>query len=266
MDDRFELETVADRLKVPIDPLAAERLLSFVALLRKWQPAQNLVARDTLDHVWTRHIADCLQLLALLDAHAGSLMPDRLPKEEKGPFVDPSFHGQFATVNNSGLDAPQVDDRHMVTLSPNGRNVLPLRIVDLGSGAGFPGLVLALMRPRLFDVTLVEANGRKAAFLRTVSRETAASINVLQSRIEAISDSDRPHADVVTARALASLEQLMAFAEPWIVSGASAFLHKGGEYARELAEWPDATAHTVIQHVSGVDSNGRILEIRRAAS
>lgn len=84
------------------------------------------------------------------------------------------------------------------------------RLVDLGSGAGFPGLVLALAKPDL-DVHLVESDQKKGTFLLTVSRETGAkNVHVHSERIESVLPNLK--ADVVTARALASLPQLLTMA------------------------------------------------------
>jgi 16S rRNA (guanine527-N7)-methyltransferase len=84
-------------------------------------------------------------------------------------------------------------------------------LYDLGSGAGFPGLVLAMARPDL-TVHLIESDQRKAAFLQTVSRETATPVTLHIRRIEQV---DLPPPDVITARALASLSELLRLSECW---------------------------------------------------
>ncbi len=84
---------------------------------------------------------------------------------------------------------------------------------DLGSGAGFPGLVLAIARPEI-AVTLIESDQKKCAFLGNVSHETNAPVNILNTRIEQAADSI-PAPDIVTARALASLGQLLEHVWPW---------------------------------------------------
>jgi 16S rRNA (guanine527-N7)-methyltransferase len=102
-----------------------------------------------------------------------------------------------------------IDSAQVVPLIPQGAKTL----FDLGSGAGFPGLVIAIMRPEL-DVHLVESDQRKAAFLRNVSRETSCrNVTVHDCRIEAL---DLPMVpDVVSARALASLAQLCDWCLDW---------------------------------------------------
>lgn len=85
-------------------------------------------------------------------------------------------------------------------------------IVDMGSGAGFPGMVLAIMNKDL-EVHLVESDEKKTQFLRTVSRETHTPVIIHTSRIETMTGQVRP--DLVTARALASLSQLLDYCMPW---------------------------------------------------
>lgn len=87
-------------------------------------------------------------------------------------------------------------------------------LFDLGSGAGFPGLVLAVARPDL-DVTLIESDHRKCAFLSTVSRETHTPVTILNQRIEAVDSKTIPA--ILTARALAPVDRLLDYAAPWAV-------------------------------------------------
>ena len=86
-------------------------------------------------------------------------------------------------------------------------------LFDLGTGAGFPGLVVAICRLDL-DVHLVESDQKKCAFLKTVSRETGVSVSVHNERIESVSCETIP--DIITARALASLPDLFDYCHGWI--------------------------------------------------
>jgi len=106
--------------------------------------------------------------------------------------------------------------------------------IDLGSGAGFPGLVLAIATDIPF--TLIESDKRKAAFLTDVSREVSAPVRVLATRIE---DAKLPPAPLVTARALAPLEKLLNLARPHMAQGGIALFPKG-----EMAEQEVKTAET----------------------
>jgi 16S rRNA (guanine527-N7)-methyltransferase len=112
------------------------------------------------------------------------------------------------------------------------------RLVDLGSGAGFPGLVLALLIPKNTAslVHLVESNQRKAAFLLEAVRVTGAPAQVHARRVgQALLDIPLP-VDVVTARALAPLADLLAMAEPLLKTGARGLFLKGRDAERELTQ------------------------------
>lgn len=111
-------------------------------------------------------------------------------------------------------------------------------LFDLGSGAGFPGLVLAMMRPDM-DVHLVESDQRKCAFLKTVSRETKTPVSVHNRRIEDLTaDLTLPTPDIVTARALASLSVLIDYVRPWAKRNPALtlILPKGARAEDEVAE------------------------------
>src|SRR5215210_3708353 len=115
----------------------------------------------------------------------------------------------------------QVWDRHiadslqLLDLAPEARTWL-----DLGSGAGFPGLVLAIAgAERGLKVHLVESNSRKCAFLRHIARLTGAAATVHEARLEAVIPGFIGTTDVVSARALASLAMLLEWTEPLLKTG-----------------------------------------------
>ena len=107
-------------------------------------------------------------------------------------------------------------------------------LVDLGSGGGFPGLVLAVLRPDL-DTTLIEVDARKAAFLGEAGRGMGLKKppRVVIGRIETV---PAANADVVTARALAPLNQLLAWADCHRGDTAICLFHKGKGWQAELTE------------------------------
>lgn len=110
----------------------------------------------------------------------------------------------------------------------------PFTLYDLGCGAGFPGLVLAAAVPQA-SVTLIESDSKKCAFLQTVSRETQTSVKIQCERIEAAS-AKLPAPDIVTARALASLDTLLGYIRPWAAenSALTAIFPKGIQAEQEL--------------------------------
>jgi 16S rRNA (guanine527-N7)-methyltransferase len=123
-----------------------------------------------------------------------------------------------------------LDSAQLVPLIPKGAKTL----VDLGSGGGFPGLVLAALRPDL-EVTLIEADIRKGAFLAEAGRRMSLKKQpkVVISRIETAPPTK---ADVVTARALAPLSQLLVWAAPHKADTAICLFHKGKGWQAEVTE------------------------------
>lgn len=153
-----------------------------------------------------------------------------------------------------------VDSTQLLRLAPHQTAWL-----DLGSGGGFPGAVLAILladRPQA-SVTLVESNAKKAAFLRTILGTVGVNARIETARIEACEARERRF-EIVTARALAGLPQLLALSEPWLAAGASALLHKGRDYQREVQESRDGWAYDLVVHESQVDPESVVLEIRNA--
>jgi 16S rRNA (guanine527-N7)-methyltransferase len=177
-------DLTADRAKaLELTPVSREtltRLDRFVALLLQTQSHTNLIGPRTVSELWSRHIADSLQLLSL---------------------------------------------------APEARVWL-----DLGSGGGFPGLVLACA---LADqpgavVHLVESNSKKAAFLRHVSLDIGVPATVHHGRIEVfLPDFD---VDVITARALAPHPVLLGYVAPFLRKGVKALLLKGQDVEVELTD------------------------------
>lgn len=123
-----------------------------------------------------------------------------------------------------------VDSAQIFDLAPHPVN----HWVDLGSGGGFPGLVIAIMamdKASPAKVTLVESNTRKAAFLGTVIRQTGAVAKVENRRIE---ESALFDADVISARALADLSQLLRLSEPHLCKTGTAIFMKGQSWEKEI--------------------------------
>ncbi|MBP0483313.1 16S rRNA (guanine(527)-N(7))-methyltransferase RsmG [Sagittula salina] len=135
-------------------------------------------------------------------------------------------------------------------------------LVDMGSGGGFPGLVIAIVasdsRPDL-AVTLIESDQRKASFLRTVLRETGTSASVLSKRIEQI---DPINADVVTARALAPLSSLCVFAHRHLKSDGQALFLKGKSWGKEVEAARTEWRFSCTRHTSVTDDSSVILDLR----
>jgi 16S rRNA (guanine527-N7)-methyltransferase len=205
----MDFDKAAALALTPVSRETEARLDRYVELLGQWQAKTNLVAPSTLPNLWTRHIADSLQLLAL---------------------------------------------------APSAKVW-----VDLGSGGGFPGVVLACALGETADarVHLVERNSKKAAFLREALRVTGAPGVVHAAGIEDIVDSISGRIDCVTARALAPLHQLIGFAEPLVQQGAKALFLKGQDVEAELTEATKCWNIKPILHSSLTGGQGWIVELDR---
>lgn len=206
---RLQRDKAAALALVPVSRETEARLDRYVELLFAWQAKTNLVAPSTLSHVWTRHIADSLQLLAL---------------------------------------------------APSAKVW-----ADLGSGGGFPGIVLACALAETPDamVHLVERNAKKAAFLREALRVADAPGFVHLADIGDTVERFARTPDCVTARALAPLNQLIGYAEPLVRQGGKALFLKGQDVEAELTEATKYWNLQVRRHPSRSGGGGWIVEIDR---
>jgi 16S rRNA (guanine527-N7)-methyltransferase len=178
-----------------------QRLAAYVDLLLRWQRTINLISQRDAGQIWTRHIADSLQL---------------------APLIPP------------GTD----------------------RGIDLGSGAGLPGLVLAIATGIPFD--LIEADHRKAAFLREAARLTAAPATIHATRIEAAPVLPAP---LVTARAVAPLDTLLGWAFPLLAPNGICLFPKGRGVEDELTSAAAQWHMHVVRTPSRTDPSATILRI-----
>ena len=193
----------------PVSRETEQRLDAYVALLLAWQAKTNLVAPSTLPELWTRHVADSLQLLHLAD-------PEQV-------------------------------------------------WADLGSGGGFPGVVLACAVTGKGLVHLVERNAKKAAFLREALRVTGGAGTVHHAEVRDFVDSFAGRVDIVTARALAPLKVLIGLSEPLLARGARALFPKGQDVEAELTE--AAKYWTLRHHLRpSLTSNGSFIVAIEALS
>lgn len=170
-----------------------------------------------------------------------------------------------AKINLVGPDTiPNLWSRHMLDSAQLAGLIPPhAKVADLGSGAGFPGLVLAIMlKDQGIDVHLVESDQRKCAFLREVNRATEANATIHTARIEALEPLE---ADVVVSRALASLDKLLDYADIHRLSTGICIFMKGKQWHGELT---DAQKHWTLgynDHPSCTEPAGRILEFHTIA-
>jgi 16S rRNA (guanine527-N7)-methyltransferase len=133
-------------------------------------------------------------------------------------------------------------------------------LIDLGSGAGFPGLVLAIAGPKTLTVTLVESDLKKCLFLENVSRETIADVTIIRSRIEALGTDVK--GDIITARGLAPLPLLLEYSVPRMKEKGMCLFLKGKEVEKEIRDGQKKWEFDLEIFPSLTDSRGRILKIK----
>lgn len=153
------------------------------------------------------------------------------------------------------------DSAQLLKLAPDARAWL-----DLGSGAGFPGMAIAIMLANHMrvGVHLVESNARKCAFLAEVAHKTGATVNIHNCRIETPELAARVgRVDIVTARALAPLPRLLGQALPFFSPRTRGLFPKGRTAERELAAARGGFDFASSLHPSRTDPEGRIVEVAR---
>lgn len=172
----------AAALGLALPEVVLNRLVDYLALLRKWNAAYNLTALREAAQMRVQHVADCLAVVAPLRRQVGA--------------------------------------GH------------PIRLLDVGSGGGLPGVVLAIVDP-VWDVSCVDTVGKKAAFIRQVAGELALpNLHSLHARVEALSG---PRFDVITSRAFASLTDFVRLTRPLLAADGVWLAMKGRSPDDEIA-------------------------------
>ena len=217
MDDTLQAALAEDRaqaIALNQDSVSREtwgRLDALVARVIDRQATMNLIAPSTIPTIWTRHVADSLQLLPLA---AGAK-----------------------------------------------------RWLDFGSGAGFPGLVIAcaLVETVGAQMHLVESTQKKAAFLRETVDALHLPAIVHAQRIEDFTRTNKLRFEVVTARAVAPLERLLGYANPLLKTGAIGLFPKGQDVEAELTAASKSWTIDAALVPSKTDPRGRIVVVRKVS-
>ena len=151
------------------------------------------------------------------------------------------------------------DSAQLIQLAPNAR-----RWLDIGSGAGFPGLVLAILLANIPGalVHCVESDRRKCAFLREAARATGSPAQIHSARIETLDPTCFGAVDAVTARAFAPLPLTLRLAKVWLEQGAIGLFPRGRSIEEQLATVTQSAAYAVEVISSRVDAKSGILRIR----
>ena len=199
---RGQLESGLDKLGIDAEARQIDRLLDYLALIRKWNRVDNLTAIDSPEDMVALHLLDSLTALPLVDG----------------------------------------------------------RLLDVGSGAGLPGIPLAILRPDL-EVTLLDASAKRVRFQRQAAIQLELSnVAMIQSRVERY----QPPAlfDAIISRAFASLGEFVDKAAPLLAPGGSLIAMKGRLPEAELAALPGQLTYTIHPvTIPGVDAQRHLLKI-----
>jgi len=183
-------------------------LKEYVKLLKKWNNSINLVSRNSVSNIWSRHILDSAQL---------------------GDYL-------------------KLDIKNWV---------------DLGSGAGFPGLVIAILARDKFSgmqIMLIESDKRKCVFLGEVARVLDLNVKIISDRIENCS---YLNADIISARALAPMKKLLAYFDLHGKKDCKGLFLKGKNIKSELDECVRFTKFEIKTKFSLIDSSGVVVEVKK---
>jgi 16S rRNA (guanine527-N7)-methyltransferase len=211
-------------LEPSLPPSQLHQISTYIDLLLRWNARINLTAIRHPEEIVTRHFGESFFLARhLFPAFSKTCHPER----REGPAGVPGSTGHSVL----GTDRQPLTTDHRTP-----------RVLDIGSGAGFPALPLKIWAPHI-HLTLVESNHKKAAFLREVARAlTLTDINVITDRAEVLAARPGfPHADVVTLRAVEHFDTILPQAVTFLAPNATLALLIGA------AQIPHLTTLTTLQ-------------------
>lgn len=235
-DAPARLTETAAALGLPLAHDALVRLLRYLALLQRWNATYNLTAVRDPQAMLTQHLVDCMAVVPALSRHL-----------DAAGHVAPAAPAENAPAES----APAAPAR--------------LRVLDVGSGGGLPGVVLAILMPRL-DVTCVDTVGKKAAFIRQVAGELQlTNLHAAHARVESLPVATRAAGfDVITSRAFASLADFTRLTTELLAAQGVWMAMKGRAPDDELAALPGSVEmfHVEPLHVPGLHAERCLVWMR----
>ncbi len=220
---RQQLRDAAVALGLSASPAMLDRLMDYLQMLQRWNKVYNLTALRDPDEMLSHHLVDCLAVLPALQRHVAGLV---------------------------GGVAGDVQSR-------------PLRILDVGSGAGLPGVVIAVLRPD-WQVSCVDTVAKKASFIRQVGAELRLpNLQSLHARVESLDPAMGVY-DVITSRAFASLADFTALSAG-VLAAQGVWLAMKGKLPTDEPAPPGVQMFHVEQlQVPGLEAQRCLVWLRRA--
>ncbi len=217
-------------LEQPLSPSQLDQISTYIDLLQRWNARINLTAIRNEEEIVTRHFGESFFLARHLF-----------------PAISNLCHPERSRVIREADGAAESKDPYSLKLPAPPQGILPTpphppRVLDIGSGAGFPALPLKIWAPHI-HLTLIESNHKKAAFLREVARAlTLTNIDVIAVRAEVLAARPAvPQADAVTLRAVERLETILPQAVTFLAPNATLALLIGA------AQIPHLTTLTTLK-------------------
>jgi len=227
-------------MTVPIENSVSANTLHkfkiYQSLLKEWNQKTSLVQEDTLSDFYNRHVLDSLQVIPLLDP-----LKLQFEKQNTPPII--SYMESGALLDDRINDARE------------------LSIIDVGTGAGFPGLILAMCG--FTNITLCESNFKKCIFLEEVARQTNTVVTILHKRVEEVTRKF----DVILSRALTELVKLCLIMEHLSQdSNSLGIFHKGKTWKDEVKDAHKHCGFDMKCYKSITSDEGAILSISNLKS
>jgi 16S rRNA (guanine527-N7)-methyltransferase len=218
----------AAELGVALTPAQADQLMGYLALLQRWNQVYNLTAVRNPDEMLVQHLLDCLAVWPPLQRQLAAM----------------------AVAGPSGAADPAAAE---------------LQVLDVGSGGGLPGVVLAILAPA-WTITCVDAVAKKATFIKQVATELKLNrLRGVHTRVEALRQPGGFH--LITSRAFASLADFVQLTRPLLAPAGVWMAMKGKDPADERAALPAGVEvfHVEQLQVPGLDAERCLVWMRLAA-
>jgi 16S rRNA (guanine527-N7)-methyltransferase len=211
-----------------------DQISIYIDLLKRWNARINLTAIRNEEEIVTRHFGESFFMAShLFEARvARTLLSANADKEEM--------------VEDSQASAARRPERSQAGSEAKSKDPCIPRVLDIGSGAGFPAIPLKLWKPDI-HLTMIESNHKKAAFLREVSRTlTLTNVNVITDRAETLTGNKALQAEAVTLRAVEHFETILPQAASFLAPNARLALLIGEKQVPHLTALPNLKWHSPI--------------------